>query len=97
MPHVAAILRPAALRFSVPAEWVSSDKYIRAYEIIKKKDKMIKMIRRPGEGPVYYILSQSQTAYKAVACQHIVYISKHTIVYYVQTATYHTTTFIQRH
>ena len=96
MPHVAAILRPAALRFSVPAEWVSSDKYIRAYEIIKKKDKMIKMIRRPGEGPVYYILSQSQTAYKAVACQHIVYISKHTIVYYVQTATYHTTTFIQR-
>ena len=29
-----------------------------------KQDKFVKMIRRPGEGEVYYVLSQSQTVHK---------------------------------
>jgi hypothetical protein len=62
--HSAAIERPSQLRFDIPREWIPSETYVKAYDLYKKRDKMIKSIRRPGEGTVHYVLS-SQSTYKA--------------------------------
>lgn len=61
----AAIERPSELRFDLPLEWIPPEMYVKAYDLYKKRDKMIKSIRRPGEGMVHYVLSGSQSAYKA--------------------------------
>ena len=62
-----AILRPSRLCFDIPLEWIHSETYVKAYNLYNKRDKMIRSIRLPGEGMVYYVLSSSQSVHKAIS------------------------------
>ena len=53
-----------SITFSINMDWIQRESYKKAYAIYLKRENMIKTIRRPRDGPVHYVLSQSQTVYK---------------------------------
>ena len=61
---LAGIDMPDTLRFDLPRHFISRDTYQRALHIVNNKDAMMNKLRVPLLGVVWFVLSQSQKAFK---------------------------------